>query len=93
MLEDLRRQYVEEEPAFGLLAQASTLDFAEFGPAGPELYDNASPLVELNDLNSLRGDILTAHGDAGGAAEAVMQSVRLQRTIALEFYRYLAVRR
>ena len=92
-LDDLRRRYIEREPAFGLLAQASTLDFAGFGPAGPELYDNASPLVGLSDLNSLRGDILTAHGDARGSAEALMQSVRLQRTIALEFYRYLAARR
>ena len=93
MLEDLRRRYIEGEPAFGLLAQASALDFAGFGPAGPELYENASPLVGLSDLNCLRGDILTAHGDAGGSAEALVQSVRMQRTIALEFYRYLAARR
>ena len=93
MLEDLRRQYVDGEPAFRLLAQASTLDFAGFGPAGPELYENASPLLALNDVNSLRADILTAQGDASGAAAALLQSVRLQRTIAREFYRYLATLR
>ena len=93
MLEDLRRRYVEGEPAFGLLAQASALDFAGFGPAGPELYENASPLVALNDLNSLRGDTLTARGNASASAQALMQSVRLQRTIGREYYRYLAARR
>ena len=93
LLEDLRRRYVDGEPAFGLLAQASTLDFAGFGPAGPELYENASPLLALNDVNSLRADILTAQGDASGSAAALLQSIRLQRTIAREFYRYLAALR
>ena len=93
MLEDVRRRYIEGEPAFGLLAQASALDFAGFGPAGPGLYENASPLGELNALNSLRGDTLTARGDANASAEALMQSVRLQRAIGREFYRYLATRR
>jgi hypothetical protein len=92
-LEGLRRQYVEGEPAFGLLAQASTLAFAGFGPAAPELYENAFPLVSLNDLNCLRVDIMTAGGDVPGASGALMQSFHLQRTIPLEHYRYLAARR
>jgi hypothetical protein len=93
MLEGLRRQYVEGEPAFGLLAQASTLAFAGFGPAAPELYENAFPLVSLNDLNCLRVDIMTAGGDAVGASAALGQSIRLRRTIPREHYRYLATRR
>ena len=93
MLEDLRRQYVEGEPAFGLLAQASTLDFAGFGPAAPELYENASPLVSLNDLNCLRADILTAHGDAMGASDVLVQSIRLERTVPREHYRHQTTRR
>src|SRR5258708_15545864 len=33
MLEDLRRQYIQGEPAFGLPAPASTPEVARFGPA------------------------------------------------------------
>ncbi len=92
-LENLRREYVEGEPALDLLNLASRLDFAGFGPIAPELYENASSLQALNGVNCLRADILTARGDAKGAAGALIQSVRLQRTISREFYRGIAARR
>lgn len=93
LLEDVGRKDVEGEPALDLLALASTLEFSGFGPIAPELHENASPLVELNALNGLRADLLTARGDDAGAAGTLIHSVRLQRTIAREFYRYAAARR
>jgi len=79
--------YAEHEPALALLDEATPLDFAGFGPAGPQLIDNASPLVALASINAMRTAMLIARHDPAAAAQALIASVRLQRTFVVEFYR------
>lgn len=91
VLAQLRREYIDGEPAFDLLAQASALPFAGFGPIYPGV--NVFTLDDLNALNCLRSDALTAQGNSGDAASALMISIELQRTIREESYRAVAARR
>jgi hypothetical protein len=93
VLNDLDGRFLQREPALPLLDEASGLDFAGFSSIAPSLYENASPLVALSDLNCLRAEVLTARGDGNGAADTLVESVRLQRTQSKQFYRYLARRR
>jgi hypothetical protein len=92
VLEDVQHRYVDDEPALELLAKASALDFRGFGSIDPSLYRNSSPLEALNQLNDLKADVLIARGQGNEAADTLIQSVRLQRTMALEFYRSIAWR-
>jgi hypothetical protein len=79
--------YVEHEPALALLDEATPLDFAGFGPAAPQLIDNASPLLALASINTMRTAMLIARHDSAAAAQTLIASVGLQRTIVVEFYR------
>jgi hypothetical protein len=84
---DRRWRDVDREPAFDLLAAATPLDFAGFGPLPGSLNDNASPLQGLAAMNGLRTDVLAARGDYQQAAAALVQTLRLQRTIVRQLYR------
>jgi hypothetical protein len=83
----------QAEPALHLLDIASGLDFKGFGAIAPELHQNESSLVTLSGMNNLAGDLRSVRGDGDLAAAALVESVRLQRTISIPFYRYLSVRR
>jgi hypothetical protein len=75
------------EPALHLLDVANPLDFKGFGPTAPELHTNQSSLEALSGMNDLHADILSARGDGNIAADALVRSVTLQRTITITFYR------
>ena len=87
---------VDGEPALDLLAVATPLDFAGFGKVlrdRPEQSEFGSWLLALGALNGLRTDILAARGDGRGAAAALIQTLRLQRTITRQYYRTTAATR
>lgn len=83
----------ESEPALQLLTAATPLRFTEFGDIAPSLYANQSPLETLNAMNCVSADALSARGEGDVAADALIRSVRLQRTITFPFYRNFSVRR
>lgn len=92
-LEELESRYRRDAPALQLLDQATPLDFREFGDVAPELYTNQEPLSSLNALNAVRADLLAMRGRGDEAADALVASVRLLRTMPLSYYRAQASRR
>jgi hypothetical protein len=92
-LEELEARYRKDAPALQLLDQATPLDFREFGDVAPDLYTNQEPLSSLNTLNALRADLLSMRGRGDEAADALVASVRLLRTMPLSSYRGQASRR
>jgi hypothetical protein len=93
VLDKLRREYVDGEPALDLLSQASALPFRGFGPIGGITGFSAFWLADLSALNCLHVDALTAERDSPGAANALMLSIRLQRTMRDVIPRSIATRR
>lgn len=89
-LADLESRYRKDAPALQLLDQATPLDFSGFGDVAPELYARQDPLAGLSALNALRADLLSMRGRGDQAAEVLLASVRLQRTIPGSFNRYIA---
>jgi hypothetical protein len=83
----------ESEPALQLLNSATPLRFTEFANIAPGLYANQSPLETLNAMNCLSADVLSARGEGDVAADALVRSIRLQRTLPSPFYRNFALRR
>jgi hypothetical protein len=89
-LADLEARYRKDTPALQLLDQATPLDFKEFGSLAPALYRNQEPLTALSGLNALRADLLSMRGRGDEAANVLVPSVRMQRTMPLSLYRYHA---
>jgi hypothetical protein len=89
-LADLESRYRKDTPALQLLDQATPLEFAGFGDVSPELDARQEPLGALSGLNALRADLLSMRGRGDQAADVLIASVRLQRTIRSSFSRYLA---
>ena len=92
-LEELEARYRRDAPALQLLDQATPLDFREFGDVAPDFYTNQQPLASLNALNALRADLLSVRGRGDDAADVLVASVRLLRTMPLSYYRGQASRR
>jgi hypothetical protein len=89
-LADLESRFRKDAPSLQLLDQATPLDFAGFGDVAPELSARQDPLAALSALNALRADLLSMRGNGDQAAEALVASVRLLRTMPRSFYRYQA---
>lgn len=89
-LADLESRYRKDTPALQLLDQATPLDFAGFAGVSPELDAGQEPLVALSALNALRADLFSMRGRAEQGAEALVASVRLQRTMRPSYARYWA---
>ena len=92
-LAELEARYRKDAPALQLLDQATPLDFSEFGDVAPDLYTNQEPLTSLSSLNALRADLLSMRGRGDEAAEVLVASVRLLRTMPRSSYRGQASRR
>jgi hypothetical protein len=92
-LEELESRYRKDAPALQLLDQATPLDFREFGDVAPDLYTNQEPLASLNALNALRADLLSMRSRGDEAADVLVASVRLLRTMPRSYYRGQAARR
>lgn len=92
-LDELQARYRADAAALQLLDQATPLDFRAFGDVAPELYTNQEPLASLSALNALRADLLSMRGRGDEAADALVASVRLLRTMPLSYYRGNASRR
>lgn len=80
-------------PAAELLKDATPLDFRGFGRLAPELETNPSSLETLSGMNNLSADMLSVRGQGDLAADVLVRSIRLQRTISIPFYRYISVGR
>ena len=92
-LDELEARYRTDAAALQLLDQATPLDFLAFGDVAPDLHTNQEPLASLNALNALRADLLSMRGRGDEAAEVLVASVRLLRTMPLSYYRGQASRR
>lgn len=86
-LSELESIYRPNSPPLQLLDQATPLDFDRFGDVAPELSTNQSPLVTLGVLADVRADLLSARDRGDAAADALVASARLLRTMSLTFYR------
>jgi hypothetical protein len=86
----LQAYFSRAQPALDLLASATPLEFNGFGSIAPELHENQSSLEGLSAANSLHADILSAGGEGDRAADLLVRSARLQRTLTIVFYRSLA---
>ena len=80
-------------PAGELLKVATPLDFRGFGRHAPELGTNQSSLQNLSGMNNLSADLLSVRGQGDLAADVLVRSIRLQRTITIPYYRYLSLGR
>jgi hypothetical protein len=89
----LQAYLAESEPALQLLNTATPLRFERFGDVATEFSGNQSPLESLNAMNCLSADILSARGEGDVAADVLIRSIRLQRTITISFYRNFSLRR
>jgi hypothetical protein len=87
---ELQAYLSRAQPALDLLASATPLDFNGFGSIAPELHENQSSLEGLSAVNNLQADILSAEGEGERAADVLVRSARLQRTLTIVFYRSLA---
>jgi len=83
----------EAEPTLQLLNTATPLRFERFGDIAAEFSGNQSPLEALNAMNCLSADVLSARGQGDLAADVLVRSIRLQRTLTISFYRNFALRR
>jgi hypothetical protein len=83
----------DSEPALQLLNAATPLRFTEFANVAPELYTNESSLQALNAMNCVSADALSVRGEAARAADVLLRSIRLQRTMPIPFYRTFSSRR
>jgi hypothetical protein len=77
----LELRYPPAAPALQMLDRATPMDFKEFGSEAPELYRDPSPLSDLLSLNDVRADLLAARGRGDEAANTLIGSARLLRTI------------
>jgi hypothetical protein len=89
-LAQLEGKFRSDAPALQLLDRATPLDFKEFGAEAPELYTNQGSLSQLAHLNDVRADLLAARGQTDAAAQTLVASVRLLRTMPTSFYRFQA---
>jgi hypothetical protein len=89
----LKTYLADSEPALQLLRLAEPLDFGGFGSIAPELYTNQSSLQTLSGMSNLRADISSARGEGDLAADELVRSICLQRTITIPYYRYVSVGR
>jgi hypothetical protein len=83
----------EAEPALYLAGLAAQFDFAGFGSLEPELQTNQSSLQTLSGMINLKADLLSVRGETDLAAEELVHSIVLQRTIPIPYYRYISVGR
>jgi hypothetical protein len=91
--ERLEAYLTEAEPALHLIGLAAPLDFAGFGSLEPDLQTNQSSLQTLSGMSNLKADLLSVRGETNPAAEELVHSILLQRTIPIPFYRYISVGR
>ena len=89
-LTELETTYRADAPALQLLDQATALDFNGFGDLTQSVPDGG--LSTLSYLAGLRADLLSARGRTDAAAEALVPSARLLRTVT-GMTRYLAANR
>lgn len=88
---DLADSFRLDCPAMQILDRATPLPFAGMGDYAPEnYYENGSALQTLSALSALRADILSWRGQPDAAADAIVSSLRVQRTLPGLVYRYLA---
>jgi hypothetical protein len=86
----LQAYLTEAEPALHLVGLAAPLEFAGFGSIDPQLHANQSSLETLSGMSNLKTDILSVRGEANLAADELVHSILLQRTMPIPYYRYLS---